>query len=507
MRYSVFQSAEVQKLYKNFILISQIGYDINKVVTYTQRGNRGAKSTYFENHLDILDYKTYLSEDINYAKNFFDVNTLEDYFSEKSNTFINDFNNFIETQFNDINTYLSFPDISLSDRKNNASIATLIESDKYFRRKDDKLLKKIYNAIYYKATIDSYPDYFAEKIDTIDKYLNKNTWNKIKKKYKDNNFIKSLKLDNTYEGEGIKLIINTDFKDTYKNDELTDEWYKLMFSRDKEETKVGELLAVYSLYTSGYDIGYGTFNQLIPIEFYNELLPNYSKTLMNTIKQMLEDPLAGLDIFAMVMHKYKGLSRFVNKNNVSAEYNSNVRFKGNVIIDNVLNSTDTVYYKTSEELFSRLDIDYDKVNDVPLLDDSLGDMPSFSDELNPEIQIENDFINTQQSNITPVANIPQNKISGIESYGSTVTANDEVIKILGKNPHSIDMVEAGLRTRTTRSENEMSKYNIKVGDVIKHFGISSDGTTKNILARVIAIYPKNSTEWKTTWNQVWNRRS
>ena len=490
-----------QKLYKNFILISQIGYDINKVVTYTQRGNRGAKSTYFENHLDILDYKTYLSEDINYAKNFFDVNTLEDYFSEKSNTFINDFNNFIETQFNDINTYLSFPDISLSDRKNNASIATLIESDKYFRRKDDKLLKKIYNAIYYKATIDSYPDYFAEKIDTIDKYLNKNTWNKIKKKYKDNNFIKSLKLDNTYEGEGIKLIINTDFKDTYKNDELTDEWYKLMFSRDKEETKVGELLAVYSLYTSGYDIGYGTFNQLIPIEFYNQVLPNYSKTLMNTIKQMLEDPLAGLDIFAMVMHKYKGLSRFINKNNVSAEYNSNVRFKENVIIDNVLNSTDTVYYKTSEELFSRLDIDYDKVNDVPLLDDSLGDMPSFSDELNPEIQIENDFINTQQSNITPVANIPQNKISGIESYGSTVTANDEVIKILGKNPHSIDMVEAGLRTRTTRSESEMSKYNIKVGDVIKHFGISADGTTKNILARVIAIYPKNSTEWKTTWNK------
>jgi predicted NAD-dependent protein-ADP-ribosyltransferase YbiA (DUF1768 family) len=490
-----------KKLYKNFILISQIGYDINKVVTYTQRGNRGAKSTYFENHLDILDYKTYLSEDINYASNFFDVNTLKDYFSEESNTFINDFNNFIETQFNDINTYLSFPDISLSDRKNNASIATLIESDKYFRRKDDKLLKKIYNAIYYKATIDSYPDYFAEKIDTIDKYLTKNTWNKIKKKYKNNNFIKSLKLDNTYEGEGIKLIINTDFKDTYKNDELTDEWSKLMFSRDEEERKVGELLAVYSLYTSGYDIGYGTFNQLIPIEFYNQVLPNYSKTLMNTIKQMLEDPIAGLDIFAMVMHKYKGLSRFVNKNNVSAEYNSNVRFKGNVIIDNVLNSTDTVYYKTSEELFSRLDIDYDKVNDVPLLDDSLGDMPSFSDELNPEIQIENDFINTQQSNITPVANIPQNKISGIESYGSTVTANDEVIKILGKNPHSIDMVEAGLRTRTTRSENEMSKYNIKVGDVIKHFGISSDGTTKNILARVIAIYPKNSTEWKTTWNK------
>jgi alkylated DNA repair dioxygenase AlkB len=107
----------------------------------------------------------------------------------------------------------------------------------------------------------------------------------------------------------------------------------------------------------------------------------------------------------------------------------------------------------------------------------------------------------QQSNITSVANIPQNKVSGIESYGSTVTANDEVIKILGKNPHSIDMIETGLRTRTTRSESEMFKYNIKVGDIIKHFGISADGTTKNILAKVIAIYPKGSIGWKITWNK------
>jgi predicted NAD-dependent protein-ADP-ribosyltransferase YbiA (DUF1768 family) len=319
----------------------------------------------------------------------------------------------------------------LSDRKNNASIATLIESDKYFRRKDDKLLKKIYNAIYYKATIDSYPDYFGEKIDTIDKYLNENTWNKIKKKYRNNNFIKSLKLDNTYEGEGIKLIINTDFKDTYKNDELTDEWSKLMFSRDEEERKVGELLAVYSLYTSGYDIGYGTFNQLIPIEFYNKVLPNYSKTLMNTIKQMLEDPLAGLDIFAMVMHKYKGLSRFINKNNVSAEYNSSVTFKGNIIIDNVLNSTNTVYYKLNEKLFNRLDIDYDRVNDVELLDDSLGDMPSFSDELNPEIQIENDSIKSNSELISDItSSVFNSKDLDIRS-GSLVLYDNERFVVTG----------------------------------------------------------------------------
>ena len=186
-----------------------------------------------------------------------------------------------------------------------------------------------------------------------------------------------------------------------------------------------------SLYTSGYDIGYGTFNQLIPIEFYNQVLPNYSKTLMNTIKQMLEDPLAGLDIFAMVMHKYKGLSKFINKNNVSAEYNSSVTFKGNTIIDNVLNSTNTVYYKLSEELFSRFDIDYDKVNDVPLLDDSLGDMPSFSDELNPEIQIENDSIKSNSELISDITSLVFNSKDLDIRSGSLVLYDNERFVVTG----------------------------------------------------------------------------
>jgi len=446
-----------RKLYKNFILLSQIGYDINKIVTYTQRGNRGAKSTYFENHLDILDYKTYLSDEVKYARNFFDVKTLTDYFSEKSNTFINDFNNFIETQFNDINTYLSFPDISSSDRKSITSIASLIESNEYFRRKDDKLLKKIYNAIYYKATLDSYPDYFAEKIDTIDKYLTKKTWNIIKNKYKNNNFIKSLKLDDTYEGEGIKLIINTDFKDIYKNDELTDEWSKLMFSRNKEDREVGELLAVYSLYTSGYDIGYGTFNQLVPVEFYSKILPNYSKTLMNTIEQMLQDPEAGLDIFAMIMHKHKGLSRFVNKNNVSAEYNSSVRFKDNIIINNVLNSTDTVYYKLSDELFSKDDINYDDINYVEILDDSLGDMPSFSDELNPEIQVVSNSIISNSELISDInSSVFNNKDLDIRS-GSLILYDNERFIVRG-----IDNNEAIL---FSIADNTNYKYKIPINEL------------------------------------------
>jgi hypothetical protein len=107
----------------------------------------------------------------------------------------------------------------------------------------------------------------------------------------------------------------------------------------------------------------------------------------------------------------------------------------------------------------------------------------------------------QQPTQATVADIPQNKVSGIESFGSTVTANSEVIKALGANPHSIDMIEAGFRTRTTRSESEMSKYAVKVGDIIKHFGKSADGTTKNILARVTAIHPKGTPGFKGTWNK------
>lgn len=100
-----------------------------------------------------------------------------------------------------------------------------------------------------------------------------------------------------------------------------------------------------------------------------------------------------------------------------------------------------------------------------------------------------------------VADIPQNKVSGINSYGSTVTANNEAIKALGPNPHSIDMIEAGFRTRTTRSESEMSKYAVKVGDTIKHFGKSADGSTKTVYAKVTAIHPKGSPGWKGTWSK------
>lgn len=110
-------------------------------------------------------------------------------------------------------------------------------------------------------------------------------------------------------------------------------------------------------------------------------------------------------------------------------------------------------------------------------------------------------VEKQPVGLKAVANIPQNKVSGVTSYGSTVEATDAVKKVLGSNPHSIDMIAAGFRTRTTRSAQEMTNYNIKVGDIVKHYGKSADGTTKTIYAKVTAIHPKGSAGWSDTWNK------
>lgn len=104
-------------------------------------------------------------------------------------------------------------------------------------------------------------------------------------------------------------------------------------------------------------------------------------------------------------------------------------------------------------------------------------------------------------NVTVAASIPQNKVSGLESFGSLVTANDKVISVLGDRAHSIDMIEQGLRTRTTRSATELQNYAVKVGDIVKHFGTAADGTTKNIYTRVTAIHSQGSLGWKGTWEK------
>lgn len=109
--------------------------------------------------------------------------------------------------------------------------------------------------------------------------------------------------------------------------------------------------------------------------------------------------------------------------------------------------------------------------------------------------------NIKGGNILPKTSIPQNRVSGKNQYGFTQTARKEITDKLGENTTSIDMVEAGYRTRTTRSATEAQKYNLSVGDVFEQYGVSEDGTTKRILTRVTAIYGKEDPRFLGNWNK------
>ncbi len=56
------------------------------------------------------------------------------------------------------------------------------------------------------------------------------------------------------EGDGLKLqLLVVDFKDKDQQDLITQDWRRLIQSKDLNTRLIGELLAVYSLRTTGYD--------------------------------------------------------------------------------------------------------------------------------------------------------------------------------------------------------------------------------------------------------------
>jgi hypothetical protein len=111
------------------------------------------------------------------------------------------------------------------------------------------------------------------------------------------------------------------------------------------------------------------------------------------------------------------------------------------------------------------------------------------------------------------AEIPQERQSGTLLGGSTQVASEEVKKKMGKEkPMSIDMVDAGLRTRVTVSAakvKEMEDHKgspLAVGDIITQYGKSENGETKRIKVRVTAIHNQDSDGWKGTWaKEGWNK--
>ena len=98
--------------------------------------------------------------------------------------------------------------------------------------------------------------------------------------------------------------------------------------------------------------------------------------------------------------------------------------------------------------------------------------------------------------------IPQNLISGETKFGTTQFARPEIIKALGtKKPKSIDMIEGGYRTRTTRTEEELTKYNITEGSYTYMYGSDANKNIKKVLVQITKI--TKGTEKETWYKEGW----
>ena len=371
---------EIEKIiYRNYYILEQLGKEFNDIVTYIQRGNRGGKPTFFENYIDIVNYNNYIKEP---EVKYFDKQSIKDHFDNKS-MFTTRFNMFINEQNDIVNKLLSLPGFFKSDLKELTSFRTLIESRNFIKKIDDKILSKLYNALYYKATVESQSEYFDIRDKQLET-LTKDKFLELKRKYADNAFINSLQLDKNYIGEGIKLqVLSVDFKDKDQQDRITQDWRNLLQSNNDDAKFIGELLAVYSLRTTGFDTTRDSFNHLIPVEFYTDILKNYTKLLNNKIVELVNNPATGINVLNMILNKYNFPKNTFNESNVSIDRQDNTKEvtllgkrSGNIEVS-------PLYYNT----FSNNINDY---NNVIVLDESKAfeeeDVNELGSELNPEIK-------------------------------------------------------------------------------------------------------------------------
>lgn len=193
------------------------------------------------------------------------------------------------------------------------------------------------------------------------------------------------------------------------------------------------------------------------------------------------------------------LDRIVDASIASGDYSlTNLRELTSSMDNDAANAMYSDYAKAilrrSDELLRNSD-EYLQAGDESVLEELKMRLEAYLQQF-----IQDEPIITEDT-MTPRANIPQNLVSGVMSFGTLQEATDEIKAVLGGNPHSIDMIEAGFRTRTTRSATEMDKYNVNVGDVVTQFGKSSDGTTKSIKTRITAIHKKGTPGFTGTWEK------
>lgn len=390
-----------KKIYRNYYILEQLGKEFNDVVTYIQRGNRGGKPTFFENYIDIRNYENYVK---NPEVKYFDAASIINHFDDDKK-FTTRFNKFIGEQNDEVNNLLSLPGFFNNNETSLTSFRTLIETKEFVKKLDDKILGKLYNALYYKATVESQSKFFNEKDNQLDD-LTPDTFLELKRKYSDNRFINALQIDNKYEGEGLKLqLLVVDFKDKDQQDLITQDWRRLIQSKDPNTRLIGELLAAYSLRTTGYDTTRDSFNHLIPVEFYTESLKDYSKNLNAKIIELVNNPATGVNLLSMILSKYNYPSKTFSDNvNVTRDGDK----KSITILNTNIDTVDAtpLYYEV-------YDFTKEQFNDTQVVDTEEEDINELGSELNkPIISQTSDEIYSKLGDKTQSENVIIDDVAG-----------------------------------------------------------------------------------------------
>ena len=390
-----------KKIYRNYYILEQLGKEFNDVVTYIQRGNRGGKPTFFENYIDIRNYENYIKDP---EVKYFDAESIKKHF-DNDKMFTTRFNKFIGEQNDEVNNLLSLPGFFNNNETSLTSFRTLIETKEFIKKLDDKILGKLYNALYYKATVESQSDFFNTKQRELDVF-DKDKFLELKRKYSDNRFINALQIDEKYEGEGLKLqLLVVDFKDKDQQDLITQDWRRLIQSKDPNTRLIGELLAAYSLRTTGYDTTRDSFNHLIPVEFYTESLKDYSKKLNAKIIELVNNPATGVNLLSMILGKYNYPSKTFSDN-------VNVVRKDNTKSITILNTNiDTV--EATPLYYTIYDSTKDEFNDTVIVDTEEEDVNELGSELNkPIISQTSEEIYSKLGNKTQSENVIIDDVAG-----------------------------------------------------------------------------------------------
>ena len=390
-----------KKIYRNYYILEQLGKEFNDVVTYIQRGNRGGKPTFFENYIDIRNYENYVS---NPEVKYFDAASIINHFDDDKK-FTTRFNKFIGEQNDEVNNLLSLPGFFNNNETSLTSFRTLIETKEFIKKLDDKILGKLYNALYYKATVESQSAFFNEKDNQLDVF-DKDKFLELKRKYSDNRFINALQIDEKYEGKGLKLqLLVVDFKDKDQQDLITQDWRRLIQSKDPNTRLIGELLAAYSLRTTGYDTTRDSFNHLIPVEFYTESLKDYSKKLNAKIIELVNNPATGVNLLSMILGKYNYPSKTFSDN-------VNVARKDNTKSITILN-TNIGTVEATPLYYEVYDYTKDEFNDTQVIDTEEQDVNELGSELNkPIISQTSEEIYSKLGNKTQSENVIIDDVAG-----------------------------------------------------------------------------------------------